>query len=73
MEDVDDDVIVISLRVRDIDSRDSGGGNLIFMIRSEKCEDGTNTNAFTYEETEMANGWWILDIKTRGIVRIVLL
>ena len=29
----DDNVIVTSLRVRDIDSISSGGGNLIFMMK----------------------------------------
>ena len=67
----DDNVIVTSLRVRDIDSISSGGGNLIFMIRNEQCDDGTDTNAFTYQETEIGNGWWRLDIKPRGNVSLL--
>ena len=52
--------------VLDIDSRDSGGGDLHFNISQDSGDDVP----FSLEVNEQPNGWWWLVVVTRGNVSI---
>lgn len=58
MEDAGRGETVITLRVRDRDSRDGGAGELTFMI---------DAVAFILERSYVADGWWELAVKTETV------